>query len=413
MSGNEETTTCCVVGGGPAGVMLGLLLARAGVDVTVLEKHGDFLRDFRGDTIHTSTIELMEDLGWADEFLALPHFKERRLTARVGDASLTLADFAALGVRHPYILFMPQWDFLDFMVGKARAYPGFHLHMNAEAVDVVREGERTAGVVYRRNGETRTIRADLTVACDGRGSAIRAAWGLAPRTFGAPMDVLWFRLPRRESDQAETGGRLLRGRMMVMINRGDYWQMAYVIAKGSGDAVRAQGLDAFRASVAEIADFMEPARMAAITSWDEVKTLVVEVNRLDRWHRPGLLLIGDAAHAMSPIGGVGVNLAVQDAVAAARALARPLREGKVTESHLAAVQRRRWRPTVVTQKLQRIAQKRVIDSVLHSDKPLAPPSWLPLALAHWPLKRLVPRMIGYGLRPEHVDFPAAQSPGQP
>ena len=243
MSGSEETTTCCVVGGGPAGIMLGLLLARAGVEVTVLEKHGDFLRDFRGDTIHTSTIELMEDLGWADEFLTLPHFKERRLTARVGDTSLTLADFGALGVRHPYILFMPQWDFLDFMVRKARAYPGFHLHMNAEALDVIREGDRTAGVIYRQNDETRTIRADLTVACDGRGSTIRGALGLAPRTFGAPMDVLWFRLPRREGDQTETGGRLLRGRMMVMINRGDYWQMAYVIAKGSGDAVRARGLD--------------------------------------------------------------------------------------------------------------------------------------------------------------------------
>lgn len=401
----DNHTTCCVVGGGPAGIMLGLLLARTNVDVTVLEKHDDFLRDFRGDTIHTSTINLMEELGLAERFLSLPHEKATHLTGLVGGTPVRICDFSALGGKYPYILFMPQWDFLNFLTEEARQYPTFHLHMGAEALDIVKKGDRVMGVTYRQNGEVRTIRADLTIACDGRSSTLRTRMGEKPHVYGTPMDVMWFRLPRKPSDGEETGGRLERGRMLVMINRGDYWQMAYLIPKGSSDKVRAGGLYAFRSSVGKLCDFMESERLNTITSWDDVKTLEVSLNRLKKWHRPGLLYIGDAAHAMSPVGGVGINLAIQDAVAAANLLAQPLKAGTVTDSDLAAVEQRRRLPIILTQTLQRIAQRRVIDSTLRSTKPPSPPPWLNRALAWGPIRRFIAQLIGLGFRPEHIRVP--------
>jgi 2-polyprenyl-6-methoxyphenol hydroxylase-like FAD-dependent oxidoreductase len=405
----EATTTCCIAGGGPAGMMLGLLLARAGIDVTVLEKHGDFLRDFRGDTIHTSTITLMEELGLADRFLELPHQKARELSALVGNTRVRICDFSALEGPHPYILFMPQWDFLNFIASEAKKHAGFRLIMNAEAVGVIRAGERTDGVVYRQDNEMHTIGADLTVACDGRDSTLRRAGRLEPRRYGAPMDVMWFRLPRSGNEGVDTGAHLERGRMLVMIDRGDYWQMAYVIPKGTDAKVRAGGIEAFRQSVRDLSPFKEPAPVEAIRSWDDVKTLVVEINRLETWHRPGLLLIGDAAHAMSPVGGIGINLAIQDAVAAANILIEPLKARSVSEDDLAAVQARRETPTARTQLLQRIAQRRVIGTALAGGRPMRPPFWLPWLLAREPVKRRIARLIGIGLQAEHIGGDGAAS----
>jgi 2-polyprenyl-6-methoxyphenol hydroxylase-like FAD-dependent oxidoreductase len=398
----EEKTTCCIAGGGPSGMMLGLLLARAGIDVTVLEKHGDFLRDFRGDTIHTSTITLMEELGLGDRFLQLPHQKAHELSALVGDTRVRICDFSALDGPHPYILFMPQWDFLNFIASEAKKCSGFRLIMNAEAVGVIRNDERTDGVVYRKDNEMHTIGADLTVACDGRDSTLRRAWDLEPRSYGAPMDVMWFRLPRSGNEGVDTGAHLERGRMLVMIDRGDYWQMAYVIPKGKDATVRARGIEAFRDEVRKLSPFKEPAQVDAIGSWDDVKTLVVEINRLETWHRPGLLFIGDAAHAMSPVGGIGINLAIQDAIAAANILIEPLKAHSVSEDDLAAVQSRREKPTARTQLLQRIAQRRVISAALAGDRPLRPPFWLPWLLARPPVKRGIARIIGIGLQAEHI-----------
>lgn len=398
----EEKTTCCIAGGGPAGMMLGLLLARAGIDVTVLEKHGDFLRDFRGDTIHTSTITLMEELGLGERFLQLPHQKAHELSALVGNTRVRICDFSALDGPHPYILFMPQWDFLNFIASEAKKYSGFRLIMNAEAVGVIRNDERTDGVVYRKDNEMHTIGAELTVACDGRDSTLRRAWDLRPRPYGAPMDVMWFRLPRSGNEGVDTGAHLERGRMLVMIDRGDYWQMAYMIPKGTDAKVRARGLEKFREEVRSLSPFKEPAQVEAIKSWDDVKTLVVEINRLKTWHRPGLLFIGDAAHAMSPVGGIGINLAIQDAVAAASILIEPLKARSVSEDDLAAVQTRREKATGRTQLLQRVAQRRVIGAALAGDRPMRPPFWLPWLLSRPPIKRGIARLIGIGLQAEHI-----------
>jgi 2-polyprenyl-6-methoxyphenol hydroxylase-like FAD-dependent oxidoreductase len=405
----DLTTTCAIAGGGPAGMMLGFLLARAGVEVIVLEKHADFLRDFRGDTIHPSTLQIMHELGLLDAFLKLPHTKTRDIAIGFGTDSIPLVDFSHLPVVAPYIALMPQWDFLDFLADRGREQPRFRLMMNAKAETLIEEGGKIVGLVGSSEDGPLAIRADLVVAADGRRSDIRAASGLKGVEIGAPMDVLWFRLPRRDDDPGQTGGQVANGRLLVTLDRGDYWQCAFVIPKGRFEALRAAGLPAFRATIARRAPWFA-ARLEAVTDWDEIKLLTVTVDRLERWWRPGLLCIGDAAHAMSPIGGVGVNLAVQDAVAAANRLARPLRERRLSDADLAAVQARREFPTRATQRIQVVAQNRIISPLLargDEDAPLGPPflfklfRWLPV------LRRIPARLLGLGVRPEHIGLDLA------
>lgn len=402
MSDDVETTTCGIVGGGPAGLMLGLLLARSGVAVTVLEKHEDFLRDFRGDTIHPSTIELIDELGFLDELEQLPHQVVTSLRGDVNGHKLVIADFSTLRGPHRCLYMMPQWDFLELLARKAAAYPTFTLHKSAEVTAPWMEAGRVVGVVYRHRNETKRLRADLTVACDGRGSLLRAQLGPShhPVDLGAPMDVLWFRIPRERDDPDETFGIVRPGRMLVLIDRADYWQLGYLIPKGDFERVKAEGIESFQSGLTRMAPFFGDGRLAAISSWDDVHMLRVQVNHMKRWFFPGLLLIGDAAHAMSPIAGVGINLALQDAVATANLLAEPLRRRKVTTLDLGKVQLRRSMPAALTQGLQLAVQRRVIRRVL-GGKQLRPPAWLARLLAHTPVRRLVARMIGIGLRPEH------------
>jgi len=402
---------CCVVGGGPAGVVLGFLLARAGVDVVVLEKHGDFLRDFRGDTVHPSTLEVIHELGLLGEFLKRPHQDARRLTGYVGGEAVVVADFSHLPVHAPYIAFMPQWEFLDFIAGHARQYPTFRLLMRAKAVGLVEDGGAVTGVRVETPDGPLEVRARLVVGADGRHSTARTASGLVVDDIGAPIDVLWMRLSRRPGDPSQPAGRFDRGRILVMIDRGDYWQCGFVIPKGGLDDLKRNGLEAFRAEVAAIAPFVAD-RVGELRDWDDVKLLTVTVDRLRRWYRPGLLCIGDAAHAMSPVGGVGINLAIQDAVAAANILAGPLRSGAVTDAHLRRVQRRREFPTAVTQRLQVMVQDRVISRALASQAALSLP--LPLRLLkRFPILRRIPaRLIGMGVRPEHVRSPNVVSPAR-
>lgn len=405
MASRPSTVTCCVAGGGPAGMMLGLLLARAGVSVLVLEKHGDFLRDFRGDTIHPSTLELMHELGLLEELLRVPHQELSRLVAQVGDTALPVADFTHLRTRCKFIALMPQWDFLDFLARHAAGYPAFRLEMRAEATGLVEEAGRVIGV--RGSGATGPfeVHADLVVAADGRSSILRERAGLHVEDLGAPMDVLWFRLSRSPGDPEATMGRFDVGRIFVLINRGRYWQCGYVIPKDGAGEVRRRGLEAFRASVAALVPFAAD-RIVEIRDWDDVKLLTVKVDRLRQWYRPGLLCIGDAAHAMSPVGGVGINLAIQDAVAAANRLWMPLREGRLTTEHLRLVQRRREWPTRVTQWLQLQAQRRVISPTLgRQNGRLAPPRLLTVLGRHGLLGRLPARLVGVGIRPEHVEAP--------
>jgi 2-polyprenyl-6-methoxyphenol hydroxylase-like FAD-dependent oxidoreductase len=386
-------------------MMLGLLLARAGVGVVVLEKHADFLRDFRGDTIHPSTLELMHELGWLDDFLKLPHQKAAVLTAQFGGLTAPVVDFTHLPTRCKFIALMPQWDFLNFLADRAARYPTFALKMRAEVTGLVEEAERVVGVQATTPEGPLEVRADLVVAADGRASIVRARAGLAVETLGAPMVVLWFRLTRKPTDSDQTMFIASAGRILVMIDRGEHWQCAYVIAKGTLDEIRAKGLPAFRDSVAALAPFARD-RVGEIASWDDVKLLTVAVDRLTRWHRPGLLAIGDAAHAMSPIGGVGVNLAVQDAVAAANLLAGPLREKRLRDDDLARVQRRREFPTRIIQRFQIIVQKRIVTRILGSDGgELTPPLALRLLLRYPVLRRLPARFIGLGVRPEHIRTP--------
>jgi 2-polyprenyl-6-methoxyphenol hydroxylase-like FAD-dependent oxidoreductase len=405
---NTITTTCCIAGGGPAGMMLGLLLARAGVDVIVLEKHADFLRDFRGDTIHPSTLEIMHELGWLDDFLKLPHQKAAVLSAQFGALAGPIVDFTHLPTRCKFIALMPQWDFLDFLARRAARYSTFALKMRAEVTGLVEEAGRVVGVRATTPEGPLEVRADLVVAADGRQSIVRARAGLAVETLGAPMDVLWFRLTRDPADSDQTMFIARAGRIFIMIDRGEHWQCAFVIAKGTLDEIRATGLPAFRDSVAALAPFVRD-RVGEIVSWDDVKLLTVAVDRLTRWHRSGLLCIGDAAHAMSPIGGVGVNLAVQDAVAAANLLAAALREKLLGDDDLARVQRRRDFPTRATQRFQIIAQNRIVTRILGSaGGELTPPLALRLLLRFPTLRRLPARLIGLGIRPEHVRTPEAQ-----
>ncbi|MGQ0673622.1 MAG: FAD-dependent oxidoreductase [Hyphomicrobium sp.] len=400
-SSNSSAIQCVIAGGGPAGLMLGYLLARAGVRVVVLEKHADFLRDFRGDTIHPSTLEIMHELGLSERFLRLPHQKVERLAGQIGDTPVMIADFRHLPVREKYIAMMPQWDFLNFLAEEGRRYPGFDLRMESEATGLVEENGRVVGVVVASGEGVSTIRADLVVAADGRGSILREKAGLRIETLGAPMDALWFKLPWKAGDTEQTMGRFGTGRILAMLFRGDYWQCAYVIPKGSLDTLKSQGLDPFRDAVAA-ASGLDRARMETIASWEDVKLLTVRVDRLTKWFRPGFLCIGDAAHAMSPIGGVGVNLAVQDAVAAANLLARPLVEGRLAVSDLDAVQRRRSFPTRVTQAIQVAAQNTIIGPTLASTAVLKPSRALRLMQRFPILQRIPARVVGLGVRREHV-----------
>ncbi len=401
MSISALTTQCCIVGGGPAGMMLGYLLARAGVDVAILEKHADFLRDFRGDTIHPSTMELMQELGLLDAFLRLPHGKVERLVGEIGNVRVTMAEFARLPGACKFIAFMPQWDFLDFLADRGRRYRGFHLMMRTEAADLIEQGGRIVGVRADSEAGVAEIRADLVIGADGRHSTIRERAGLKVEDLGAPMDVLWMRLSRRPDDYAEAFGHFETGGILIMVDRGDYWQCAYVIQKGSADELMKRDIGDFRSMILALSPWLGE-RVNEVKSWDDVKLLTVALDRLPQWYRPGLLCIGDAAHAMSPIGGVGINLAVQDAVAAANILAEPLRAGAVTLDHLSRVQARRQWPTRVTQAFQRTIQSRVIGPVLAGTMQPKPP--LALKLLDWfPALRGIPaRFIGIGVRPEHV-----------
>jgi 2-polyprenyl-6-methoxyphenol hydroxylase-like FAD-dependent oxidoreductase len=386
-------------------MMLGFLLARAGVDVVVLEKHADFLRDFRGDTIHPSTLEVMHELGLLDEFLKRPHTELPRLTAKIGNHDVTIADFTHLPTRCKFIAFMPQWDFLNFLAEHGRRYPTFHLRMEAEVTAVRQEDGRVTGVEARTPTGTLQVDAELVVGADGRGSTVREQAGLEVIDLGAPMDALWMQISKSPGDPGQTLGRITAGQILVSIDRGDYWLVAYVIAKGGFEEIRRQGLPALREAISRMAPFFRE-RLGELRDWSDVKLLTVRVDHLRRWYRPGLLCIGDAAHAMSPIGGVGINLAIQDAVAAANLLATPLRNGTVKEGDLAAVQKRRELPTSLTQRIQVFMQEREIRSVRSSTQLTTS---LPLALRllrRWPVLQRIPAyLVGVGVRPEHVRVP--------
>ena len=392
---------CCIAGGGPAGMMLGYLLARAGVETVVLEKHGDFLRDFRGDTVHPSTLEVMHELGLLEEFLRRPHQKVFELGGQIGAETVMLADFRRLPVRCGFVAFMPQWDFLDFLAQHGGRLPSFGLRMQAEATGLMEEDGRIAGVRGQDPEGPFEVRAELTIAADGRHSVLRERAGLQVDEFGAPMDVLWMKLSKRPGDPSAVLGRINAGRVFVTLDRGGYWQCAYVIPKGGYDHVRRAGLAALRQGIAAVAPLFAD-RTGELRDWDDVKLLTVLVNRLRRWHRPGLLCIGDAAHAMSPVGGVGINLAVQDAVAAANILAPRFALGEVSEKDLAAVQRRREFPTRMTQRMQLFMQARVIGRVLAGSGPSRLP-WPVRLMQRFPVLRRIPaRLVGMGFRPEHV-----------
>jgi 2-polyprenyl-6-methoxyphenol hydroxylase-like FAD-dependent oxidoreductase len=399
-------TQCCIAGGGPAGMMLGFLLARGGVRVVALEKHADFFRDFRGDTVHPSTLELMFELGLLDEFLKLPHQKVETVSAQVGAEHLQMADFRHLPTHCKFVALMPQWDFLNFLAQQGKRYKTFDLRMQAEATDLIEENGRVVGLLAETPDGSLTIRADLTVGCDGRHSAVREKAGLKSDDYGAPMDVLWFRLSHKDGDSADTFGHIEAGKLMVMFDRGDYWQCAYVIPKGGIERMKSEGLEAFRRQVVEMSPFLSD-RVGELKTWDDVKLLSVTVDRLQKWWRPGLICIGDAAHAMSPIGGVGINMAVQDAVAAANRLAAPLSAGNAADEDLQAIQERRALPMRFTQWLQLTIQKRIISRVLASHERPKPPQFFKLFNSFPGLRGIPARLVGIGIRPEHVQTPEA------
>jgi 2-polyprenyl-6-methoxyphenol hydroxylase-like FAD-dependent oxidoreductase len=397
-------TGCCIVGGGPAGMMLGFLLARAGVDVVVLEKHADFLRDFRGDTIHPSTLELIHELGLLEEFLRHPHQEVRELAGQVGNDVFRIADFTHLPTHCKFLALMPQWDFLNFIVGQGRRYPRFQVTMQAQATDLIKQNGRIIGARARTSNGVMEVRAKLTVGADGRHSIVRDRAGLQVTELGAPMDVLWMRISRRPSDPGQSLGHVEPGRMFIMIDREDYWQCAFIIPKGAADEIRKRGIEQFRADIANLEPVLRD-RVSELRDWNDLSLLTVRVDRLTRWWRPGLLCIGDAAHAMSPVGGVGINLAIQDAVAAANILAAKLAAGSPRDQDLQAVQRRRQFPTRATQRLQVLIQNNVISRILSSSRPVAVP-WPLKLMQQWPwLRRIPARVIGIGFRPEHVRTP--------
>ncbi len=408
---SSARTTVCISGGGPAGMMLGLLLARAGIHVTVLEKHRDFFRDFRGDTIHTSTLELMRELGLLEEFLRLPHHKVHSIGGTFGGESIKFGDFRSLPTQCKFVAFMPQWDFLDFLKRQASRYPEFTLLMEAEAVALLRERGRVSGVRYRDAGDAEhEIEAHLVVACDGRDSTLRQQSGLPVIDLGAPIDVLWFRLERAAGDPDDLLGRIDAGQVLVMIDRGDYWQCAYLIRKNGFEALRQRGLPALRADLARIAPFAAGRLETALGNWDQLKLLSVQINRLHRWHAPGLLCIGDAAHAMSPVGGVGINLAIQDAVAAANILHSCLRAAQengavVSDGLLEAVQTRRDWPTKFIQAFQIRVQDFLERRVFDATGRVRPPLLLRIINRIPILRGLAPRLVALGPRREHIETP--------
>lgn len=401
-------TTCCVVGGGPAGMMLGYLLARKGVSVTVLEKHPDFFRDFRGDTVHPSTLNVLNELGLLNEFLDLPHEEVTSLGVIIGGAQFHVADFSHVPGACKFVALMPQWDFLNFLSSHAKSFPSFQLLMQHEAKDLLRKGKRITGIVALHKGQEVEVHADLVVGCDGRHSVTRKAARLDVIEHGVPIDVLWFRISRRPGDPAQVLGNVNYGKALILINRSDYFQAGLIIAKGSYDGMKARGLDAFRADIRKIAPYLGE-RVNELHDWEQIKILTVQINRLRRWYRPGLLCIGDAAHAMSPAGGVGINLAIQDAVATANLLARQLLSGRASETALAAVQKRRELPTRVTQTIQ-LAAHRGLARAFENPGPIQAPWQIKAIVAIPGIQRAVGYAAGIGMRPEHV---REQTPARP
>jgi 2-polyprenyl-6-methoxyphenol hydroxylase-like FAD-dependent oxidoreductase len=406
-SGLEQIRTrCCIVGGGPSGMMLGFLLARAGIDVVVLEKHADFLRDFRGDTIHPATLQVIHELGLLEDFLKRPHNEVRQVDAEFGNERVTVADFSHLPTQCKFIAFMPQWDFLNFVAERGKRYPGFHLTMETEGDDLIEENGRVVGVRAHNKTAAMEIRADLVVGTDGRHSTMRAKAGFEVMNLGAPMDVLWMRISRVPSDPGQTFGRIDAGRFLILLERGDYWQCAFVIRKGGFAEIQQHGIEAFRRELAALAPYLGE-RVNEITDWYKISLLSVAVDRLRTWFCPGLLCIGDSAHAMSPIGGVGINLAIQDAIATANILASRFNSGPVGIDALREVQTRREFPTRMIQGLQIFIQNRFISPLLASHERPPLPGFLKL-MRRWPMLRRIPaRVIGMGFRPEHVHTPEA------
>jgi 2-polyprenyl-6-methoxyphenol hydroxylase-like FAD-dependent oxidoreductase len=399
------TTTCCIIGGGPAGMMLGYLLARAGIPVTVVEKHKDFFRDFRGDTIHPSTLQLLHELGLLDRFLQIPHAKVTHLSAIIGGRSFSMADFSHLPTIAKFIALMPQWDFLNFLAREASAFPNFTLRMQWEATGLLRQPQaaqsaRITGVIADTPEGPVEITAALTIGCDGRDAKSREAADLAVVEQGVPIDVLWFQIPRQPTDPENALGYVNYGRALILINRNDYFQAGFIIAKGVFPDIQQRGLEAFRTSIEQLAPFLA-GRTASLDSWSKIKLLTVQINHLRRWSLPGLLCIGDAAHAMSPVGGIGINIALQDAVAAANILAAPLRTNTLTGHHLQRVQQRRAKAVLRTQRVQALAH-RIINKALHHEGPLKPPLLLRLATRLPGFQRLTGRFVGIGLQPEHL-----------
>jgi 2-polyprenyl-6-methoxyphenol hydroxylase-like FAD-dependent oxidoreductase len=408
-SAERLNAQCCMTGGGPAGVMAGYLLARAGVSVIVLEKHKDFLRDFRGDTVHPSTLEVMYELGLLEGFLRRGHQEYGRLSIRFGDIAAEIADLSHLPTHCKFVALMPQWDFLNYLTEEGRRFPGFQMKMQYEVMDLLEESGRIVGVKGKTPDGAFEVRAHLTIGADGRHSVVREKAGLQIEDLGAPIDVLWMRLPKKPDDSYYTLGHLKKGKMLVTINRGDYWQCAYVILKGAFEQIQQRGLPTFRNDIADVAPFLRD-RMDALRDWKDLSLLSVRVDRLLTWWRPGLLCIGDSAHAMSPVGGIGINLAIQDAVATANILAEPLRRDAVTPDHLAALQKRRLWPTHWTQSLQVQAHKRLVEPSLRGQVDFTRLPFAVRLLNDYPVLRRIPaRLIGIGLRPEHVKSPAARA----
>ena len=399
-------TTCCIVGGGPAGIMAGYLLARSGIRVTVLEKHKDFFRDFRGDTVHPSTLQLFYELGLLQDFLKIPHQEMSTLGGRFGDYAFTAADFRHLPTKCKFIALMPQWDLLSFLADKGRQFPGFDLRMGHEVTGLLTVSDRVTGVNANTPSGPCTVSADLVIGCDGRHSVTRQAAGMRVKELGVAIDVLWFRLARKATDPETSLGNINYGKLLILLNRSDYFQAGLVIPKGAHDQIRQRGLEAFHQDIARIAPFLSD-RVAELHDWDQIKLLTVQINRLEHWHQPGLLCIGDAAHAMSPAGGVGINLAVQDAVATANLLAAPLRNRAITQADLARIQKRREFPVRVIQRIQALAHNGLYAGLRDSAPAKAP--WQFRTIVNIPgFQRLMARGVGLGIRPEHVRIKPAQ-----